>query len=208
GRRGAIRARSRSILSTHTTENRRNRLQIVHPEAAGASEAEAESLASVVRRGLTHDPKFLLSQYIYDAIGSELFEQICEQPEYYPTRTEDLILRESASEMVAGWDEPPTMIELGSGSSTKTRRLIEAALDRYGELHYVPIDVSESILKESARELVADYPELRVTGFVADYDTALSAPAGRFDGPQLFVFLGSRVGNFDDQDAIGPLRRL
>lgn len=167
-----------------------------------------ESLASVVRRGLTHEPKFLSSRFIYDAAGSTLFEEICEQPEYYLTRTEDAILRDHAEEMVSGWDEVPVMIELGSGSSTKTRRLIEAALEAYGSLHYVPIDVSESILEESARTLVADYPELTVTGFAADYDTVLWALSDRFAGPKLVVFLGSSLGNFDDEDAISLLKNL
>ncbi len=154
-----------------------------------------------VRRGLTHRPKFLPCQYIYDETGSELFEEICEQPEYYVTRVEDEILRESAPEMVAGWADPPVMIELGSGSSTKTRRLIEAALETYGTLHYVPIDISPTILEGSAGTLIEDYPDLRITGFAGDYEAALRALDGRFRGPKLLVFLGSSLGNFDDDDA-------
>ena len=97
------------------------------------------------------------------------------------------------------------MIELGSGSSTKTRRLIEAALEAYGSLHYVPIDVSPTILEESARALVDDYPGLRVTGLATDYHTALRVVRERFPGPKLVVFLGSSLGNFDDEDAAGLL---
>jgi dimethylhistidine N-methyltransferase len=100
------------------------------------------------------------------------------------------------------------MIELGSGSSTKTRRLIEAALEAHGRLHYVPVDVSETILEQSARSLVGDYPSLTVTAVVSDYDTALRTIRDRFPGPKLVVFLGSSLGNFDDEDAIGLLRHL
>ncbi|QDV38268.1 L-histidine N(alpha)-methyltransferase [Tautonia plasticadhaerens] len=192
------------------TSQTRDRLSILRPEAGagGDPESGAETLASAVRRGLTHEPKWLPCRFLYDATGSELFEQICEQPEYYPTRTEDAILRDQAGEMVAGWDEAPVMIELGSGSSTKTRRLIEAALDAYDRLHYVPVDVSETILEESARSLVDDYPALNVTGIVSDYHTALRAVRRRFPGPKLVVFLGSSLGNFDDEDAVALLRHL
>lgn len=184
--------------------SRADRLSVVRLRPAEAD----EPFAATVRRGLTHDPKFLLCRYIYDAIGSELFEQICDQPEYYLTRTEDAILRDRAAAIVDGWPEAPTMIELGSGSSTKTRRLIEAALEAYGSLHYVPIDVSPTILEESAHALVDDYPNLRVTGLATDYHTALRVVRERFPGPKLVVFLGSSLGNFDDDDAAGLLREV
>lgn len=193
-------------MSIHTSRPKRSRLELIHEKPSQAF--ESETLPSMVKRGLTNRPKFLLCQFIYDAIGSELFEQICEQPEYYLTRTEDAILRESADEMVAGWDDPPVMIELGSGSSTKTRRLIEAALDRYDRLHYVPIDISETILEESARTLIGDYPGLRVTGIASDYHTGLRVVGERIKGPKLVVFLGSSLGNFDDEDAAALLHRL
>ncbi|WP_233578102.1 L-histidine N(alpha)-methyltransferase [Tautonia sociabilis] len=193
-------------MQIRTTGRARDRLEIIRPEAS--EEDGTDSLASVVRRGLMHAPKFMPCRFLYDAIGSELFERICSLPEYYPTRTEDAILRDWAAEMVVGWAEATTMIELGSGSSTKTRRLIEAALQEYGRLHYVPIDVSEIILEQSARALIQAYPRLSVTGVVADYDTALRAIAGRFPGPKLVVFLGSSLGNFDDEDAVGLLRNL
>ena len=88
--------------------------------------------------------------------------------------------------MVTGWVADPVMVELGSGSSSKTRRLIEAALETYGErLHYVPIDVSKTILEESAEALVRAYPNLRVTGFAANYRDALAGVVERFDRPKL-----------------------
>ncbi len=132
------------------------RLQIVDQSAS--SRSESASFAEAVRLGLLAQPKTLPWQYFYDAVGSALFERICELPEYYLTRTEDAILREHADAMVAGWVGSPVMIELGSGSSSKTRRLITAALRSYGRLHYVPIDVSPTALGDSALALAAPSP--------------------------------------------------
>lgn len=193
-------------MSIQTSHPKQHRLEMIRVKPSEVF--ESETLHSTVKRGLTHRPKYLLCRFLYDAIGSELFEQICDQPEYYLTRTEDAILRDHADTMVDGWDEPPTMIELGSGSSTKTRRLIEAAFDRYGSLHYVPIDISETILEDSARTLIRDYPSLHVTGIASDYDTALRVVADRIKGPKILVFLGSSLGNFDDEDAVGLLQRI
>jgi dimethylhistidine N-methyltransferase len=147
-------------------------------------------------------------RYFYDDEGSRLFEQICDLPEYYLTRTEDGILRDHAAAMVDGWLADPVMVELGSGSSSKTRRLIEAALHVHGTLHYVPIDVSRSILEESAEGLVAAYPGLRVTGFAANYRDALAGVVERFDRPKLFVFLGSSLGNYPTDEAVDLLSLL
>ncbi len=176
------------------------RLSIVEGgESAGES---PDAFALAVRSGLRGVPKTLPCQYFYDAQGSRLFERICDLPEYYLTRTEDAILREHAGAMVAGWLADPVMVELGSGSSSKTRRLIEAAIRAYGSLHYVPIDVSKTILEESAEALVAAYPELRVTAFAANYRDALAGVVERFDRPKLFVFLGSSLGNYEPDDAV------
>jgi L-histidine N-alpha-methyltransferase len=166
---------------------------------------DTQTFAQAVRGGLTTSPKTLPCHFLYDAAGSDLFERICDLPEYYLTRTEDAILREYADEMVSGWRSAPTLIELGSGSSTKTRRLIGAMLDRYEGLHYVPIDVSPTILEDSARSLARDFPSLRVTGLAGDYRGALGAISRRFDGPKCLVFLGSSLGNYDDDEALSLL---
>jgi L-histidine Nalpha-methyltransferase len=182
------------------------RLTIVNrPVATGDG---GPSFAEAVRLGLLGRPKTLPWQYFYDERGSVLFEQICRLPEYYLTRTEDAILREHADAMVAGWDRAPTMIELGSGSSSKTRRLIAAAIRRHGALHYVPIDVSATILAESARGLVARFPTLRVTGYVANYRDELARVAAQVPGPKLWVFLGSSLGNYEGDDAAGLLGQM
>jgi L-histidine Nalpha-methyltransferase len=170
--------------------------------------SKSPSFAELVRDGLLSSPKSLPCQFFYDDSGSRLFERICELPEYYLTRTEDAILRTHAEAMVAGFDHAPVMIELGSGSSTKTRRLIEAALESYGNLHYIPIDVSPTILEESARELVSDYVSLRVTGYAGDYHVALAALAARIRKPKLLVFLGSSLGNYATTEAITLLRHV
>jgi len=168
-----------------------------------------ETFAHAVRAGLTATPKTLPCRYFYDHAGSVLFEAICDLPEYYPTRTEDAILRDHAEAMLAGWDESPTLIELGSGSSTKTRRLIDTALDLYGATHYVPIDVSPTILESSAKALVRDFFHLRVTGYAGDYRVALVEIARRMKHtPKCFLFLGSSLGNYAEDEAVDLLKCL
>lgn len=171
-------------------------------------ETETETLAEAVRLGLNARPKTLPWTYFYDDVGSELFEAICALPEYYLTRTEDAILREHAREMVAGWSREPAMIELGSGSSSKTRWLIAAALHHYGHLHYVPIDVSAAPLIESAQSLVRQFSAVRVTGYVANYRDALAILPERIPGPRLWVFLGSSLGNYTADEAVELLTQV
>jgi dimethylhistidine N-methyltransferase len=172
--------------------------------------AHPENFAVAVRAGLRGRPRSLPWQFFYDELGSRLFDRICGLPEYYLTRTEDAILRDHAEAMVAGWSlvQPPCLLELGSGSAVKTQRLITAALKTYGTLHYVPIDVSATFLEESAQTLVARFPALNVTGYVADYQTALPVAAARIDGPKLVVFLGSSIGNYSPEQAIALLGQV
>ena len=182
---------------------RSSRLAIINGPLSGVEPPGA--FARAVREGLQSAPKTLPCRYFYDDEGSQLFERICDLPEYYLTRTEDAILARHADAMVAGWLADPVLVELGSGSSSKTRRLLEAALQAYGRLHYVPIDVSRSILEESAQRLVDQYPNLRVTGYAANYRDALVKIATRFDRPKLFVFLGSSLGNYETEAAVDLL---
>lgn len=134
--------------------------------------AAESALRTDVLHGLTHTPKALPPKWFYDARGSELFEEITRLPEYYPTRAEREILLERARE-IASESGARTLVELGSGSSEKTRHLIEAmpALDTY-----VPVDVSESALKGAADALLADHPGLRVHALLADFTRALHLP--------------------------------
>lgn len=150
-------------------------------------------------QGLSQDRKTLPPKYFYDAYGSQLFEQICEQPEYYPTRTEDSILNQYAAE-IARMTGVCELVELGSGSSTKTRRLLDAYQALTDSLHYIPIDVSGSILTESAQQLLQDYPNLQIQGLVGSYEEAL-VELERTPAPSRMVcFLGSTLGNLNAQE--------
>src|SRR5262249_39555511 len=125
--------------------------------------------ATDVRRGLTAPRKFLLPIYFYDALGSSLFDAICELPEYYVTRTETAILRRHARQIVDAFGSPVRLIELGSGSAQKTRLLFDA-MD--GDVDYVPVDVDPSMLEKMTRQLRLDYPRMRVTPVSADFREA------------------------------------
>ncbi|MFD4975094.1 L-histidine N(alpha)-methyltransferase [Streptomyces sp. NPDC058424] len=152
-------------------------------------DAMAAALRADVQKGLTSDPKTLPPKWFYDARGSELFEQITELPEYYPTRAEREILADRAAEIA---DALParTLVELGSGSSEKTRHLIDA-LPR---LHtYVPVDVSDTALEQAGRALVAERPGLNVHALIADFTAGLPLPHS--PGPRLLAFLGGTIGN-------------
>lgn len=147
------------------------------------------ALRADVREGLTGSPRTLPPKWFYDARGSELFEEITGLPEYYPTRAEREILRVRAGE-IAEASGARTLIELGSGSSEKTRYLLDALTG----LHtYVPVDVSESALTLAGRALAAGHPGLDVHGMVADFTAPLTLPGT--PGPRLVAFLGGTVGN-------------
>ncbi len=160
------------------------------------------TLPADVRAGLLQRPRRIPSKHFYDARGSELFDAICDLPEYYPTRTEQRLLDRIVDDVLAQ-TAPDILVELGSGAARKTRTLLEAMLRR-GATRYVPVDVSESMLRQSARALLADYPALTIHGLVADYDRHLHAipEAGR----RLVAFLGSTIGNFEPEHAVAFLR--
>jgi L-histidine N-alpha-methyltransferase len=175
----------------------------------GPARDARRDLGEDVRAGLTSRPKWLSCRHLYDARGSELFDEICRQPEYYPTRAEARILREVAPRLAASFDEAPQLIELGSGSSEKTRALIEALIARFGALVYEPIDISPSALEGSARELLEDYPELEVRAVADEYLPGLRTLAtlpDRSEAPRLIAWLGSSIGNFHREDAARFLR--
>jgi L-histidine Nalpha-methyltransferase len=151
--------------------------------------------------GLTGSPKRLPSKYFYDALGSQLFEAICELPEYYLTRAENEILELHADEIADRFGGSATLGELGSGSSVKTRRLIKAFLERQASLHYQPIDISETILTQSSSSLINDFPGLRVTPHVADYTRGLDMVERDSRERLLLLFLGSNIGNYDASQA-------
>ena len=161
-----------------------------------------------VRRGLLRDPKQLFPKYLYDPLGSRLFEAICHVDEYYLTRTEDEILARHADEIVASMPNCTTLIDLGSGSAEKTRKIIEALMRRERELLFIPVDISASALEESSRSLLQSYPTLRIRAYAADYYEGLAALQPLDDGPALVLFLGSNIGNFEPAEAITFLRAI
>jgi L-histidine Nalpha-methyltransferase len=148
--------------------------------------------------GLKKNPKTIPSRYFYDDRGSELFEQITDLPEYYPTRTEQAILDTYVSEIVAltGACE---LVELGSGSSRKTHTLLTAYSQLEDPLHYYPIDVSAGILRTTALQLLKDYPSLNVCGVAGTYESALANLPPRIIQNRMLMFLGSTMGNLDDR---------
>jgi L-histidine N-alpha-methyltransferase len=166
------------------------------------------TFARDVREGLSSDPKQLFPKYLYDALGSKLFEAICQTPEYYPTRTESAILSQHADEIVKFLPGCQTLIELGSGSAEKTRKVIEALLRNQPTLLFVPIDISASALEESSRGLLQMYPALRIEAYAADYFDGLAALKPIDAGPALMLFLGSNIGNFAKPDAAEFLRAI
>jgi L-histidine N-alpha-methyltransferase len=158
------------------------------------SVAGSAEMAYDVRRGLTSSPKELVPKYFYDERGSLLFERITELPEYYPTRAERSILRARSPEIVAAAGEPGMLVELGSGSASKTRHLLSAMRDAGCLDTYVPVDISEQITHETAESLVDEYPGLAVRGLVCDFEHELERiPDG--DGAKLVAFLGGTIGN-------------
>lgn len=175
---------------------------LVHEDARASFEAD-------VRRGLLAEPKRLPPKYFYDELGSQLFEAICLLPEYYPTRAENEILERYSDEIVNALAGPKTLLEMGSGSATKTRCLIEATLKRQSSLLYVPVDISISAIETSSRVLLQSFPGLRIEAYAGEYFDGLAALGQRPLGTRtLALFLGSNIGNFDAEESRKFLREL
>lgn len=168
------------------------------------ADRQTQLLADVLQ-GLDDTPPQVPSKWFYDAHGSALFEQITALPEYYPTRTEAAILDAHADELVAAADAEE-LVELGSGSSTKTRLLLEAMHRHRPGPTYVPLDVSETAVVGAARALQADYPWLEVRGYVGDFEADLAALPRQ--GRRLLAFLGSTIGNLDPDQRQRLLRAM
>lgn len=155
---------------------------------------QERSLADDVLDGLTRPFKELPPKHFYDSRGAELFDRICELPEYYPTRAERAILEASSPE-IAAMTGAVELVELGSGTAAKTRVLLDA-LNEAGTLRrYVPLDVTEGMVRDCAEELTVEYPGLRVHGVIGDFERHLDRvpPA---EGPRIVAFLGGTIGNF------------
>jgi L-histidine N-alpha-methyltransferase len=153
-----------------------------------------DALRADVRAGLTATPKTLPPKYFYDERGSELFDEITRLPEYYLTRAETSILAQQAGQ-IAGLSQCESLVELGSGTSAKTRLLLRALLDGGTLREFVPFDVDPTVLTEASNALAGEYPGLRIAPFVGDFEHDLAAtPAG---GRRTIAFIGSTIGNLE-----------
>lgn len=156
------------------------------------------NLVDDVRSGLLNTPRKLPPKYFYDDYGSQLFSQICKVPEYYPTRVEDGLLEKHAVSIIND-SLPSQIVELGSGTSTKTRRLLDACETLSHHCSYAPFDVCEEVLIQTAVELQSDYSWLHVSPLLGDYHAGLeNLPVN--EHKNLFVFLGSTIGNFEPEE--------
>ncbi len=163
-------------------------------------------MAADVRAGLTSPFKELSPRYFYDERGSELFEQITELEEYYPTRCERTILEHRAAEICEAANRPASLIELGSGSARKTQVLLDAMRDAGCLETYCPVDISEEITRETAERIAREYDGISVRGLVCDFEFDLErVPVG---GPRVIALLGGTIGNFAPHQRAGFLRRI
>lgn len=201
-------------MSTADDSSRPTRLTMHRLDLKG----DGNTFAQDVLAGLTARPKTLSPKYFYDELGSRLFEAICCLPEYHVTRDEEEILNAHVDEITGKTDIPGRgrvrLVELGSGSSQKTRHIIDALFRRVPELEYVPIDISRTSLERSSKELLQAYPGLRIDAYAADYYSALGALQGaNSEAPQgdvrtVVLFLGSSIGNLDADESRDLLRRV
>jgi L-histidine N-alpha-methyltransferase len=163
-------------------------------------------MAADVRAGLTKPFKELSPRYFYDERGSDLFEQITELPEYYPTRCERAILEREASAICRAANDPASLIELGSGSAAKTRVFLDAMQEACCLKTYAPVDISEEITRQTAERIADEYDDVAVRGHVCDYELDLErVPVG---GPRVIAFLGGTIGNFPPAQRASFLRRI
>ncbi|MCP4349445.1 MAG: L-histidine N(alpha)-methyltransferase [Desulfobacterales bacterium] len=172
-------------------------------------ESDPYQFAQRVKQGLTSSPKFFLERDVFDSEGSLLFEKICQAPEYYVARAEAEILSENASEIVTMLPENIMLVELGSGNSEKTRQLIEALLNRQAHLKYAPIDISCTMLDNSAQALIRKYPRLDIAGAAATYHDGLNILKENMgSSPKLILWLGSTIGDLCRKEAVDFLKTV
>jgi L-histidine N-alpha-methyltransferase len=185
-------------------------LQTVDLEPLASADVR-EALICEVRRGLMARPRSLSPWMFYDEAGSCLFERITTLPEYYPTRTERAILVGNADAIVAGTHShrslPLRLVELGAGTASKTRILLEAALRSSDDVTYVPVDICSNALELACQNVACALPEVRIRPIVQNYVThPLRLEA--FDGATLALYIGTSIGNFSPQEARLILRNL
>ena len=158
-----------------------------------------KSFAEEISYSLNQNSKFINPKFFYDKKGSELFESICLLPEYYPTRTEISILKKLKHDLPSYLNENINLVELGSGTSVKTRLILDIFTKLQPKTEYFPIDISE-ILTESSEQLLKDYDTLHITGIIDTYEGGLEFLQSYDDKKNLILFLGSSFGNFTPDD--------
>ncbi len=175
------------------------------PEAeAGEAQVDAAGFLADVLHGLSRRQKSIPGKYLWDQAGSELFDRICDTPDYYPTGREVALLRRHAEQVARLVGPEVSLVEFGSGASHKIRILLDA-FDR--PKRYVAIEIAEAFLAAAAGRIARDYPLLSVIPVTGDYTKALSLPPLGDDGPVLGFFPGTAVGNFDGRDVVAFLSR-
>lgn len=175
------------------------------------TQVKLNSFAEDVELGLSSVPKFLSSKYFYDDKGSELFRQIMELPEYYPTRAEAEVFSGQCGAIVsefAAQGKPLDLIELGAGDGTKTAILIECLLGQNVDFTYSPIDISAGAVETLTDKFKARFPDLKVNSLCGDYFRVLESLKSKTDRTKIVFFLGSNIGNFSLEDGIDFLRGL
>lgn len=180
-----------------------NRFRLIEGE-----QLQSESFAEAVDAGLSRVPKHLDCRFFYDETGSQLFEQICELPEYYLTRSEREILIDRSAEIARRFPSDTVLVELGSGSSAKTDLLISAWIAEHGSLRYEPIDISEEILRESSLQLLERHRRLTVHAIAGHFEDGLQRIESDGSGAKLVLWLGSTIGNLTRSQAVAFLRKV
>jgi L-histidine Nalpha-methyltransferase len=168
-----------------------------------ALETVEEGFGEQVKEGLTAQQKWLPSKFLYDQLGSILFEAICVLPEYYLTRTERRILEENSRDIVSGLGRGGWLVELGAGSAVKTQILIQQVMQDHGSLVYCPIDISEEALRIAEANTRSRFPEVEFRGVQGDWFEVLGRLRDMGPKKKLIAFLGSSIGNMDHAEAVG-----
>lgn len=168
--------------------------------------SEDDGMAEDIAFGLSQKSKFIPSKYFYDKIGSELFEQICDLPEYYLTKKEIEILSSFKDEFVSHLDGDYAIVELGSGAAIKTKHLFEILTARQKRIQYYPIDISDTI-HESSQRLQDEFENLHITGIIGQYEKGLEH-IKKTAGKKIVAFFGSSIGNFDQKTTVEFLKKI
>jgi dimethylhistidine N-methyltransferase len=180
-----------------------SRLRYFKPESAKSSKTFAEEIS----RSLNQKEKSINPKFLYDIKGSELFDDICELPEYYLTRTETNLLKTIGNELEKFVTQDMRLVELGSGSALKTRLLLDILTNIQNKTEYFPIDISD-ILQESSQKLLEVYENLSITGVIDTYEGGLEFVEKYDDTPNLIAFLGSSFGNFTPEFGFAFLQKI